>query len=130
MTPPSPPSSIEEIARDPAWLPHRYDPGQDAIHFLPVPRATHRAATFLADDYLPKSVPPIVVRRAEAMAAGPVAAPLHFVFHSAFCLSTLLARAFDRPGWAMGLKEPMILHDIVGWRRRGEKGPDMAAVLD
>ncbi len=30
----------------------------------------------------------------------------------------------------MGLKEPVILNDLVGWRRRGGKGPDRAAALD
>jgi hypothetical protein len=30
----------------------------------------------------------------------------------------------------MGLKEPVILNDIIGWRRRGGAGPDMASVLD
>jgi hypothetical protein len=112
------------------WLAHRYDPGFDAVHFLPVPRSVHRAATFLTDEHLPKGLSPLVVRRSDAIAAMRPPAPLHFVFHSAYCCSTLIARAFDRPGWAMGLKEPVILNDIVGWRRRGGKGPDMASVLD
>lgn len=115
---------------DANWLAHRYDPGQDAVHFLPVPRAVHRASTFITDEYLPAGLSPLIVHRADAMAVAPPAAPLHFVFHSAFCCSTLLARAFDRPGWAMGLKEPVILNDLIGWRRRGERGPDMATVLD
>jgi hypothetical protein len=72
----------------------------------------------------------LVVRRQDAIAAAPPRAPLHFLFHSAFCCSTLLARAFDRPGWGMGLKEPVILNDLIGWRRRGGQGPDMAEVLD
>jgi hypothetical protein len=116
--------------RDPEWLAHRYDPEQDAVHFLPVPRAVHRASAFITDEYLPKGLAPLVVRRQDAVAAAPPAAPLHFIFHSAFCCSTLLARAFDRPGWAMGLKEPVILNDLIGWRRRGGRGPDMASVLD
>jgi hypothetical protein len=49
-----------------------------------------------------------------------VPAPLHFIFHSAFCASTLLCRALDAPGLAMGLSEPVMLNDIVGFRRRGE----------
>lgn len=112
------------------WLAHRYDPGHDAVHFVPVPRAAHRAATFLTDEHLPKGLTPLVVRRADALALAPPPVPLHFVFHSAYCCSTLIARAFDRPGWAMGLKEPVILNDIVGWKRRGGQGPDMASVLD
>ncbi|WP_082472526.1 hypothetical protein [Sphingomonas sp. Leaf357] len=117
-------------ARDPAWLPHRYDPSQDAIQFLPVPRAMHQQVTFITDEYLPKGLASIVLPRTQAKIGTPSEAPLHFVFHSAFCCSTMLARAFERPGWAMGLKEPVILNDIVGWRRRGGQGADMATVLD
>lgn len=115
--------------RDARWFAHRYDPGQDAFHFLPVPRAEHARATFLTDEYLQVGAP-VVVRRADAIAACPQPAPIHFVFHSAFCLSTLVARAFDRPGLAMGLKEPTIFNDLVGWRRRGGQGPDMAEVTN
>lgn len=124
------PTSIAAAARDATWLAHRYDPGHDAVHLLPVPRAMHRSVTFLTDEYLPAGIKPLIVRRDEAIAAAPVTAPLHFLFHSAFCCSTLLARALDHPGWAMGLKEPVVLNDIIGWRRRGGNGPDMAKVLD
>lgn len=115
---------------DAAWLAHRYDPGHDAVHFVSMPREAHRAAAFLTDACLPTGLEPLVIRRADALALAPPPAPLHFVFHSAYCCSTLVARAFDRPGWAMGLKEPVILNDIVGWRRRGGQGADMASVLD
>ncbi|HVF93578.1 MAG TPA: hypothetical protein VM900_04620, partial [Sphingomonas sp.] len=124
--PPFPPAAI----RDAAWLAHRYDPVHDAIHFLDVPRAVHRGATFITDEYLPEGLEPVVIARDIAAASAGLAAPIHFIFHSAFCCSTLLARAFDRPGWAMGLKEPVILNDIIGWRRRGGGGPDMASVLN
>lgn len=124
------PGSIAEAAGDARWLAHRYDPGHDAFHLLPLPRAEHRRATFLTDDYLPADLAPLVVRRGDAIGAEPAIAPIHFVFHSAYCCSTLVARAFDRPGWAMGLKEPRILNDIAGWRQRGGEGPDMASVLD
>ena len=118
------------MAGDATWLPHRYDPGSDTIRFLSVPRETHRRATFLTDDYLPKGLEMSIAARRDAVADASPPAPIHFIFHAAFCCSTLLARAFDRPGWAMGLKEPTILNDLVGWRRRGERGPDMAEVLD
>ncbi len=128
MAPPFPP--LAQIVRDPAWLAHRYDPGHDAVHFVEVPRAVHRTSTFLTDEYLPAGQVPAVVRRAEAMAAGPAAGPLHFIFHSAFCCSTVLARAFDIDGVAMGLKEPTVLNDLTGWRHRGGDRGKIAAVLD
>lgn len=100
------------------------------MHLLPVPRAVHRTSIFLTKEHLPTNLEPLVLPRGAIMAASPPADQLHFIFHSAFCCSTLVARAFDRPGWAMGLKEPTILNDLIGWRRRGDKGPDMASVLN
>ncbi|WP_019834487.1 hypothetical protein [Sphingomonas sp. PR090111-T3T-6A] len=121
---------VATISRDPLWLAHRYDPGHDAIHFRPVSRADHRRATFLTDQHLPTGAEPVVLRREEAVqAAGEHSGPLHFVFHSAFCCSTLVARALDREGWAMGLKEPVILNDLVGWRRRGANPGELRTVL-
>lgn len=116
--------------RDAEWLAHRYDPGHDAVQFKHVTRSAHRAAAFLTDENLPTEPAIVPIRRAEAVAARPERAPVHFVFHSAFCLSTLIARAFDRPGWAMGLKEPVILNDLIGWKRRGASWPDVVRVLD
>lgn len=121
---------IAAIARDATWLPHRYDPGHDSVHFVRVTREAHRAATFLTDDHLPTAKDPVVVRRVDAMAAAAPPAPLHFIFHSAFCGSTLLARAFDIEGVAMGLKEPVILNDLVGWRQRGGERAQIARALD
>lgn len=119
---------IAAIVRDPTWFADRYDPGHDAFHFRRLTRADHRAATFLTDDYLPAGAP-VVISRADAVAAAPATAPIHFIFHSAFCCSTVLARAFDAPGAAMGLKEPVLFNDLVGWKSRGAAAADLAAVL-
>lgn len=129
MTDTAPPP-LHDVMTDAQWLAHRYDPSHDAIHMLPVARERHAAVPFLTDEYLAADAQPLVLRRAEAMAQTPPAAPIHFIFHSAYCCSTLLAAAFDLPGTAMGLKEPVLLNDIVGWRHRGANGPDVARVLD
>ncbi len=109
---------------------HRFDPAGDTIHFRHVPRAAHRTATFLTDEYLGEEARPTVIARADVLAAAPDPAPVHFILHSAFCCSTLLARAFDLPGTAMGLKEPVILNDVSGFRHRGAPGPRVAEALD
>ena len=121
---------VAATARNPLWFPDRYDPGYDAIHFRRLTRADHDRATFLTDEYLPADSAKAVIARGEAMAARPVAGPVHYIFHSAYCCSTLLARAFDATGAAMGLKEPVFLNDLVGWKQRGGKPGALAAVLD
>ncbi len=115
--------------RDAEWLAHRYDATTDAVQFRHVARAQHGEAAFLTDDCLGTDGE----RRAAPMTA--VLSTLqparqHFIFHSAFCASTLLVRAFDSPGLAMGLSEPVILNDIVGIRRRGGAPRGIARALD
>ncbi len=119
-----------EIAHDPRWLAHRFDEAADAIRFRLVPREAHRAATFLTDEHMGEEPMPFVLPRGEAVALASDPSPVHFIFHSAFCGSTLLARAFDLPGRSMGLKEPQILNDVAGWRLRGAPGPRVAEALD
>lgn len=120
----------EKFLGDAAWLPHRYDEAGDAYRFLHLPRDVQREATFLTDEHLNNSsnVTPIPFSRVdrESLDTGPI----HYIFHSAYCCSTLMARMFDAPGHAMGLKEPVVLNDIVGWRRRGADPQKVAAVLD
>lgn len=111
------PPSRQQLAPD--WLAHRYDPGHDAVHFIQVDRTTRLAEPFLIDQHLPTATAPVVIRRADALALAPTGSALHFIFHSAYCCSTLLANVLDRPGTANSLKEPLILNDIVGWRHRG-----------
>jgi hypothetical protein len=122
--------SVVDIVHDPLWLPDRYDPEQDCVHFRYVDRNQHRKATFLTDEYLGQSSTPVIIRREDALAARATSAATHFIFHSAFCCSTLLARALDIPGVAMGLKEPVILNDIVGWRMRGGDPRRVGQTLD
>jgi hypothetical protein len=114
----------------PEWLAHRFDPATDTIHFAVVPRSARRRAPFLTDDELKLSGKPTVVERAAARKVTDDRAPVHFIFHSAYCCSTLLANALDRPGVASTLKEPVILNDIVGWRHRGADPARIREALD
>jgi hypothetical protein len=119
ITPPEAPPAFTH--GDPSWLAHRIDRAADAVRFHHVPRGRHGQIPFLTDDYVADA--PMVAQPMAAVQAARgemVPAPLHFIFHSAFCASTLLCRALDAPGLAMGLSEPVMLNDIVGFRRRGE----------
>jgi len=122
------PSPQEHLAPD--WLAHRYDPEHDAVHLLRADRALRRSAPFLTDEHLASAGEPVVARRSDALANAPAASPVHFIFHSAYCCSTLLANAFDEPSLSSSLKEPTILNDLVGWRHRGGPPAQVGEVLD
>jgi hypothetical protein len=84
---------------------------------------------FLTDANLQGLDPPLVVRRDAVDVPREVAAPVQFIFHSAYCCSTLLANAYDRPGRAFSLKEPTLLNDLVGWRHRGATETQIRPVM-
>lgn len=106
------PVSLADIAADPAWLPHRIDVPARQIEFIRVPREALAERGFLADRDPPAN--------ARAMASWDdvraMQVPegrLNFIFHTAFCRSTLLVRALDAPGVAAGLNEAGIIAGLV-----------------
>lgn len=123
-------ASVDTVAGRPDWLAHRHDPLTDTIWYRRVTRAERDKAMFLTDEYLGEAARIEKIGRKAALAATPPPAPLHWIFHSAFCCSTLAARAFDIPGVSTALKEPVILQDVVGWRRRGAPPAEVARLLD
>ena len=113
---------------DPAWLAHRYDEASDTIRFVRYERDERAAVPFLVDGHLPERGFE-ALSRSEAHRLG-VSTPLHFIFHSGFCCSTLLSTCFDQPGLATSFSEPMILNDAVGWRLRGAPSGDVGELVD
>lgn len=128
MSSAAPAPALAELIADGRWLAHRYDESNDSIQFRFVPRAAQQALTFLSDQEIGGDAPLAIHPRAECLAeARKQTLPTpRFIFHSAYCCSTMLARAFDLPGVSFGLKEPQILNDISGLQmRRGD--PRMVA---
>jgi hypothetical protein len=123
--------SLARLIDDGGWLAHRYDEANDAIQFRLVPREAQQQLTFLTEQEIGKA-PLAVYARADCVAearARPLETP-RMIFHSAYCCSTLLARAFDLPGVSFGLKEPQILNDVVGLQLRRGDPRQVAAALD
>lgn len=113
-------NDLQSLVSNPEWLPSHWQADRRAIQFAYLPRQARSALTFLADEYLDQAQPPFATadlsQLREAAIANP--APAHFIFHSAFAASTLLARALDVPGLASTLQEPQILNDLAEAARR------------
>lgn len=108
---------------------HRYVEGDDAFRFVRLERGELDGMPFLTDAYLGDRAALVDVPTARCLAETGTG-NLRLLFHSAFCGSTLLTRAFDRPGLAAGLSEPVVLNDLVGFRRRGAKPAAVARTAD
>ncbi len=100
------------IAADPAWLPHRIDTATRQVEFIRVERDSLADRGFLAERD-PGPTGRVLLSWDEVAAMRPANGPLHFVFHTAFCRSTLLVRVLDLPGVAAGLNEPGIIASMV-----------------
>ena len=123
--------SLSDVIADGRWLAHRYDEGSDEVQFRFVPRDVQRLVTFLTDAAL-GDAPTAVFGRTECLQAVQKLGPQtpRMIFHSAYCCSTLLARAFDIPGTSFGFKEPQILNDVVGLQLRRSDPRRVAAAAD
>lgn len=98
-------------------------PRMNTALFLPMSRQTYADTSFLDARTIPTD------GRAFRVSLGAVLdrfqselPPLRatgFIFHTAFCGSTLLARALDKPGASLAYKEPFLLHQLAEARRLG-----------
>ena len=109
------PDNKTNITLDPEWLAHRYQPDGDKVHFVRASREIHQSVTFVSDEYLPANLDRQVIDRKALSGSSGLVNKTHFILHSGFCCSTLLARAFDLENISMGLKEPVILQDATGY---------------
>ena len=111
-------------------LAHRYDEAADSFHFLDIDRELHEKATFLTDEYLPAELPRQIEPRRDHDGMQRPDTPLHYIFHSGFCCSTLMARALHQSGMATSLSEPTILRDMAGFESRSADKTLYREVLD
>lgn len=103
--------SASDLATDASWLPHKLDMARRVISFGQFSRGKLSQGSFLdyrienaASGWAEASFDDLFANAAALKAAKPL-----FLFHTSYCCSTLLARALDRPGEVLALKEPEII---------------------
>ncbi|HEX3677309.1 MAG TPA: hypothetical protein VHU79_07970 [Sphingomicrobium sp.] len=107
--------SSREVALDPSWLPHTYDQAGSNLTSVFVTREDHGRLMFLSDEHFKDEFRKVTYPASEVAAHLREAprAPIHFIFHTSFCCSTLMLRALDVPGRAFGLREPDVLINLA-----------------
>lgn len=105
--------SVSALANDPFWLPHRYSRRSGHVELVKISQSRFGAAEFLADHTPDQSTHSAQLPISQFTAADVKAGNAHFIFHTAFCRSTLLARALNIPGISIGMSEPGILANLI-----------------
>ncbi|KLE34064.1 hypothetical protein [Aurantiacibacter luteus] len=102
------------IAADPHWLPHTLDMAGGRMLFVRIGRDVLTSPGFLADVQPEAAEGAVWLSLDGVRAMRPATGPIHFIFHTAFCRSTLLARALNVPRVSVGLAEPGIVAQLAG----------------
>ena len=106
-------SVLFAIVKDPEWLPHTFNAYGDQIMFLKVPAKRRRSTPFLSAEWLADcSRTALSWKAVKRVSQGLSVVPIHFIFHTAFCGSTLLVRVLDAARVGSGLVEPAILRNL------------------
>lgn len=123
-----------DLLNDPHWVPVHFDLGQDTLTFLKTTRDDLSKGSFLDQRFFLPDDQFQSVRLSQALHAQIKRQPISWIFHSAFCASTLMARALDVPGKTLALKEPDILMQLANAfrmaRRAGQDTRDIERVRD
>jgi hypothetical protein len=118
----TPGDSLESVLGDAQWLPHDFDRDGATLSFVRVTREMHRALPFVDERQL-RDAQHWVTASSRRVLEGPLGSvPLHFVFHTGLCCSTLLVNALDATGEVAGFKEPQIFLSLL---RSFETGEDL-----
>jgi len=107
--------SVRDVVSDPDWLPHTYDVSGTSLTFVHVPAAERGELMFLSEEHFAGKFDKVAFPAAQVAAEAEKAqtAPIHLIFHTSFCCSTLLAKALEVPGISSTLKEPDVLINVA-----------------
>lgn len=112
---------IGDLISNPDYLLYGINPARSELIFLEVTRETYRNSTFL-DERISRTRDRVhgfdLEEVVNAMSQVPTRSkPVHYIFHTAFCCSTLLAKSLDFEDRTMSLREPMVFTNLANAKR-------------
>lgn len=112
-----PPDGLPDFA-DAHWFPQNFDIATAEFRFVHTDRSALAARPFLDARWEPVNVASKRAPATTVSRALPLERPrLHFIWHTGFCCSTLLAKALDFPSKNLSLCEPGVLVDVADTHR-------------
>src|ERR1041385_5181294 len=117
---------LETVFQSPEFLLHRISTKANALKFLRMSPQSYRDSRFLDDQALRADASdywfPIDEALSYLEANSSSVRPILYIFHTAFCSSTLLCRCFEATERCFVLKEPVVYYHLSLARRA--VGPD------
>lgn len=127
-------ADINEIINDPSWFPIDFDKNWENIHFAKTSPSALRQAPFLDNRFhqhlTTKETVPIASLLDSPAYQQRCSTRLPVIFHSAFCCSTLAAKACDIDKACLSLKEPHILMALANAKRVPSQTANMPCSFD
>lgn len=114
-------NDISGIFDDPEFYVKSVDWSTGEVSIVPMSRDTYRASNFL-DKRVVTVGSEISIKLEQLLEVyrqvKPVNRPIRFIFHTAFCGSTLLSRCLEETGNFLSYREPLALHQMAFARRK------------
>ena len=113
---------LRDLTRSPAWFLRDLDPVRGTAVLSPMDETSYRASSFL-DNRIRRAGPRDLAVDLDALLnlarrSGIRRRPIHYIFHTGHCGSTLLSRLLgELPGW-LALREPPLLMGLSRSLRR------------
>lgn len=114
-------TSAADIVKDSNWFLHAVDLEQASLLFVKTDECTLSACSFLDHRFDIQGLPSVSISLENLLELSDSidSSPPTFVFHTAFCCSTLIARCLDLESKNLSLKEPAVLMALANYQRMG-----------